>query len=89
MNHNKSLPSVVLLNSESDILKVFKTVQGFMVMDQHKEIVATMTDEELYDFTRGNLTITDSQGREFNYSEFPLSMKPNLTMLDEFIGINK
>lgn len=88
MNNYKALPSVVLLNSEGDILKVFKTEQGFMVMDQHKEIVASMNAEELHQFTRGELNITDSQGREFNYSEYPMSMKPNLKMLDEFIGIN-
>jgi hypothetical protein len=84
----KGLPNVVLLNSEGDILKAFKTQQGFMIMDEYKEIIATLTQDELFDFTRGNLELTNSKGENFNYSTFPGSMKPDLKMLDEFIGID-
>ena len=84
----KRLPSVVLLNSEGDILKAFKTKQGFVIMDEHKEIIATLTQDELYEFTRGLLTVTNSKGEVFNYSEKAGSMKPDLKMLDEFIGID-
>lgn len=84
----KRLPSVVLLNSEGDILKAFKTKQGFVIMDEYKEIIATLTKDELYEFTRGLLTVTNSKGEVFNYSEKAGSMKPDLKMLDEFIGID-
>jgi hypothetical protein len=84
----KSLPSVVLLNSEGDILKAFKTDKGFMVMDEYKEIIATLTKDELFDFTRGKLELINSKNEEFNYSLFSGTMKPNLKMLDEFIGID-
>jgi hypothetical protein len=84
----KRLPSVVLLNSEGDILKAFKTKQGFVIMDEYKEIIATLTQDELYEFTRGLLTVTNSKGEVFNYSEKAGSMKPDLKMLDEFIGID-
>lgn len=57
----KGLPSVVLLNSEGDILKAFKTEKGFMIMDEYKEIIATLNKDELYEFTRGLLTITNSK----------------------------
>ena len=84
----KRLPSVVLLNSEGDILKAFKTEQGFMIMDEYKEIIATLNQVELFDFTRGNLTLTNSKGEFFDYTTFSGGMKPNLKMLDEFIGID-
>jgi len=83
-----SMPNVVLLNSEGDILKAFKTEQGFIILDEHRETIATLNEEEIFDFTRGNLELTDSKGKIFNYMEFPNSMKPNLKMLDEFIGLN-
>ena len=84
----KGLPNVILLNSEGDILKAFKTQQGFMIMDEFKEIIATLTQDELFDFTRGKLELTNSKGENFNYSKFAGSMKPDLKMLDEFIGID-
>lgn len=84
----KRLPSVVLLNSEGDILKAFKTQKGFVIMDQFKEIIATLNQDELFDFTRGKLTLTNSKGEVFNYTEKAGSMKPDLKMLDEFIGID-
>jgi len=84
----KRLPSVVLLNSEGDILKAFKTEKGFMIMDEYKEIIATLNKDELYEFTRGLLTITNSKDEVFNYAEMAGTMKPDLKMLDEFIGID-
>ena len=84
----KGLPSVVLLNSEGDILKAFKTEQGFMIMDEYKEIIATLNQDELFDFTRGKLKLTNSKGEFFDYTTFSGGMKPNLKMLDEFIGID-
>lgn len=87
-NKYKGLPSVVLLNSEGDILKAFKTEQGFMIMDEYKEIIATLSQDELFDFTRGKLTLTNSKDEFFDYTTFSGGMKPNLKMLDEFIGID-
>ncbi len=82
------IPSVVLLNSEGDILKAFRTEQGFVILDEHRETIATLTKKEIYNFTRGVLELTDSKGKIFNYMEFSGSMKPDLRMLDEFIGVD-
>ena len=84
----KTLPSVVLLNSEGDILKAFKKEEMFIIIDEHKEIIDTLTKEQLFDFTRGGITLTNSKGVVFNYTEQPGTMKPNLKMLDEFIGVD-
>ena len=84
----RGLPSVVLLNSEGDILKAFKTEKGFMIMDEYKEIIATLNQDELFNFTRGNLTLTNSKDEFFDYTTFSGDMKPNLKMLDEFIGVD-
>ena len=82
------IPNVVLLNSEGDILKAFRTEQGFVILDEYRETIATLDKGEIYDFTRGDLELTDSKGKVFNYMRFPGSMKPDLKMLDEFIGVD-
>lgn len=82
------IPSVVLLNSEGDILKAFRTEQGFVILDEYRETIATLNKDEIYEFTRGGLDLKDSKGRVYNYMKFPGSMKPDLKMLDEFIGVD-
>lgn len=82
------IPSVVLLNSEGDILKAFRTEKGFIILDEYRETIATLDKDEIYDFTRGELDLKDSRGRVYNYMRFPSSMKPDLKMLDEFIGVD-
>lgn len=77
-----------LLNSEGAILTAFKTSLGFAIMDQWREVVDVLESEQIFKFTRGEITITDSKGRVWDYSKEPGSMKPDLKKLDEFIGVD-
>ena len=77
-----------LLNSEGAILTAFKTPLGFAIMDQWREVVDVLESEQIFKFTRGEITITDSKGRVWDYSKEPGSMKPDLKRLDEFIGVD-
>ena len=79
---------MVLLNSEGTILTAVKTPLGFAITDQWKEVVDVLSGDELFKFTRGEITITDSKRRVWDYSKEPGSMKPDLRSLDEFIGID-
>jgi hypothetical protein len=88
MNTKNTKPSIELLNSEGAILKAVKTPLGFAITDQKKEVVEVLSEEEIFKFTRGEITITDSLGRVWDYSKQPGSMKPNLKKLDEFIGVD-
>lgn len=86
---NLRYPSLVLLNAEGNILKVFKLGdEKFMLLDEYKEHVGTLSSKLIYDFTRGDLTIVNSIGEELNYMKFPGSMKPDLKELDIFIGVD-
>ena len=76
-----------LLNSEGPILVAEKIVT-YMIVDQFKETIAKLSESEMQDFIHGDMRLIDSEGRDFKYSEYPGSMKPNLKKLDEFIGIN-
>ena len=76
-----------LLNSEGPILVTEKIVT-YRIVDQFKEVIAHLSESEMQDFIHGDMMLIDSEGRDFKYSEYPGSMKPNLKKLDEFIGIN-
>ena len=47
-----------------------------------------MGDKQIFNYTRGNLDLIDSDGRNLNYMKYPGSMKPDLKKLDEFIGVD-
>jgi len=86
----RHLHSLVLLNSEGNILKVFKTEdKEFIILDEQKEIIATLSSDELFYFSRGELKLVDSIGKIFDYTTFVSDMKPKLSVVDEFIGIDK
>ena len=76
-----------LLNSEGPILVTEKIVT-YKIVDQFKEVIAHLSESEMQEFIHGDISLVDSEGRDFKYSEYPGSMKPNLKKLDEFIGID-
>lgn len=80
--------SIELLNSEGCILKAFKTMEGFMLLDEQGELIAILSDKQIFNYTRGKLKIIDSMDRDLTYSNYPGSMKPDLMELDEFIGVD-
>lgn len=81
----KKYESIDLLNSEGALLKAYKTEIGFLILDQHKEIIALKSKSELMDFIYNNDPITDSMGKVFYYKEYCSEMKPNTDRLNSFI----
>lgn len=82
--------SMELLNSEGCILKATKTGAGkFLITDQFKDLVRIISPEEMKAFVHSGYCIVDTRdGKVWDYSKFPGSMKPDLQKLDEFIGID-
>lgn len=76
-----------LLNSEGPIL-VAEKKNSYVIKDQFGSTIALFDEKEMQDFIHGELRLIDSEGRDFKYSEYPGSMKPDLKQLDEFIGID-
>lgn len=81
----KKYESIDLLNSEGAILKAYKTEIGFLILDQHKEIIALKSKSELMDFIYNNEPIIDSVGKTYYYKDYHIDMKPNLDILNSFI----
>ena len=80
--------SIELLNSEGCILKAFKTNEGFMLLDEHRELIAILNDKQMFNYTRGMLSLVDSKGKDLTYTIYSGGMKPDLRQLDEFIGVD-
>lgn len=59
----------------------------FVIYDIEDSIVDILTEEKMQEFIHGGLEIQGSL-RSYRYSDFPGTMKPDLRMLDEFIGID-
>ena len=79
---------LVLLNSEGNILTAVKENGEFKLIDEFKQHIATLNAKEMFKFTRGQITIYNSQEEEMNYTKYSGGMKPNLKELDEFIGVD-
>lgn len=82
------MKKIELLNSEGAILTAHKVNENFVITDRYKEVISILSKDELYEFTRGNLDITDSKQKNWCYSQYPGTMKPDLKKLDEFIGLD-
>lgn len=80
--------SIELLNSEGCILKAFKTQDGYMMIDEHQELIAILNDKNIYNYVSGKLNLIDSEGRDLKYDIYPISMKPELGKICEFLGID-
>lgn len=77
-----------LLNSEGTILEAVLTPDGYVIYDKHDSIVEILDEDEMQEFVHGNMSLFDSDGKEYLYSNFPGTMKPDLKELDDFIGID-
>lgn len=80
---------IELLNSEGTILSAVKhNSDKFDIIDQYNILVGELNAKEIQEFIHGNSEIIDSKNKSFKYSSFPGTMKPDLKLLDEFIGID-
>lgn len=77
-----------LLNAEGPILTATKKNGLFEITDEFKLIIAVLDSGQMISFIHGELELIDSKQRKFLYSNFPGSMKPDLKMLDAYIGID-
>lgn len=81
----KKLPSLVLLNSEGNILTSYKTEDKFYMVDMDKKTIGILTQEEIVKFTNGDIILTSSEGEVFFYTSYVQGMRPKINVLNEFI----
>lgn len=83
----KNLPSLVLLNSEGNILTAFKENVSFHILDEYKKVIAVLSKENFIRFTNGDMILKNSKDEEFNYPTFVQDMRPKFDKLHEFIEL--
>lgn len=85
---NKKFPSIILLNSEGNILTAYKTMDGYMMIDEHRELIAILNDKNIFNYISGKLSLIDSEGRDLKYSNYSSGMKPDFSKISEFFGFD-
>jgi hypothetical protein len=81
----KKLPSLILLNSEGDILTAYKNVDEFYMVDEHKKTIDVLVESEIVDFINGYSKLTNSEGEVFDYPTFSEGMRPSIEAIETFI----
>jgi len=86
---DRLLPHLGLLNFEGDAVRAYKKIDGdnFIIVDDHMEIIAEWDSLEIFEFTRGDFSVTTSYGKDFKYTDWNNDCKPKKQDLDIFIGI--
>ncbi len=77
-----------LLNAEGPLLTATKKNELFEITDEFKLIIDILDSGQMISYIHGGLELIDSKQRKFLYSNFPGSMKPDLKILDAYIGID-
>jgi len=86
---DRLLPHLGLLNFEGDAVRAYKKIDGdnFIIVDDHMEIIAEWDSLEIFEFSRGDFSVTTSYGKDFKYTDWNNDCKPRKQDLDIFIGI--
>lgn len=86
---DRTLPYLGLLNFEGDVVRAYKKEDGnnYIIVDDHLEVIAEWDNLEMFEFTRGDFSVTTSYGREYRYTDWNKDCKPPKEKLDMFIGI--
>jgi hypothetical protein len=86
---DRLLPHLGLLNFEGDAVRAYKKTDSdrYIIVDDHMEIIAEWDSLEIFEFTRGDFTVTTSYGKEYRYTDWNEDAKPRKEKLDLFIGI--
>jgi hypothetical protein len=87
--NDRLLPHLGLLNFEGDAVRAYRKLDGenFIIVDDHLEIIAEWDRLEIFEFLRGDFTVTTSYGKEYRYTDWNNDCKPREEKLDLFIGI--
>lgn len=85
----RTLPHLGLLNFEGDAVRAYKLPDGdnFIIVDDHMEVIAEWDSLEIFEFIRGDFSVTTSYGKEYRYTDWNDDAKPRKSVLDVFIGI--
>ena len=85
---DRLLPHLGLLNFEGDAVRAYKKPNGdgFIIVDDHLEIIAEWNELNMSEFLEGNITVTTSNNKTFRYTEEHANAKPTDEKLQAFLN---
>jgi hypothetical protein len=83
------MKKINLVNSECPILSLVKENDLFLIFDENKKELVKLTRTALNLFLEGQILITDSKNREWNFTTVNPSMKVNSEKLNYFLENEK
>jgi hypothetical protein len=86
---NKDNKSLGLLNFEGDVLKAYylPTSDSFLIVDDQGKYIKSLSKKELEKFFNGDIELTTSYGKTYNYANEHQNAKPKQEKIDEFIAL--
>jgi hypothetical protein len=83
---NKRKNELVLLNFEGPVLKAVKAEKGCLIIDEYGVTLTQLSYDKLLSFFRSELSIMDSRGRIWKYSEQSDDAKPSAERIEAFLS---
>jgi hypothetical protein len=83
---NAKLEFAELVNSEGPILVAYKKEGRFIIVDEDRENIEVLSEESMFDWVEGKLSIKDSRERVWTYPSISEGMKIEKAELIDFIG---
>lgn len=77
---------IELVNSEGPILIAYKKEGRFVIVDEDRESIDVLSEDEMFDWVEGKYLIKDSRERAWTYPRISEGMKVERDELIDFIG---
>lgn len=89
MIKNKNDKNLGLLNFEGDVLKAYykPTSDKFFIFDDHGNFIESLSKKKLQKFFKGEIELTTSYNKTFNYAKEHENAKPRQEQIDEFMAL--
>lgn len=84
---NTHLPKIELLNFEGPVLQAVKYKNLYIIVDEWKEIISVLVEEEFIEFFNGSFSVIDSNGRRWNMNEQDQDAKQKPERIHNFINL--
>jgi len=81
------LPKIELLNFEGPVLQAVKHKNLYIIVDEWKEIISVLLEEEFLEFFDGAFSVIDSDGRNWNMSEHHRDAKQTAEKIHKFVNL--
>lgn len=83
---NVKMEYIELVNSEGPILIAYKKEGRFIIVDEDRENIEVLSEENMFDWIEGKLPIKDTRERAWSYPNISEGMKVERDELIDFIG---